>query len=74
MNMYNAVPLPNWPGKLGLKTITKTVCDAEDYRIFQDQVTEATGEGYTIESCGINGAMHDNPVAWAILTAKVVET
>ena len=39
--MYNAVPLPNWPGKLGLKTIVKTIGEKEDYRIFQDQVTEA---------------------------------
>ena len=73
MNMYSATPLPNWPGKLGLKTITKAISEKDDYLIFQNQVTEATGEGYTIESCGINGAVGDNPVAWAILTAKVVE-
>lgn len=73
MNMYNAVPLPNWPGKLGLKIITKAICEKDDYLIFQNQVAEATGEGYTIENCGINGSVGEKHVAWAILGANVIE-
>ena len=71
--MYNAVPLPSWPGKQGMCIITRAIRDDEDYEVFAEQIADATGQGYTIQNTAINGAVNDHKFAWAILTARVVE-
>lgn len=70
--MYDAVPLPNWPGKQGVCIITRCITGDEDMMGFANDVSERTGEGYTIQSCGVNGSATEVLLAWAILTAKVV--
>lgn len=70
---YIAVPNPNWSGKQVACIITRCFDDNEDRAIFLEQLAEATGKGYTIQNCGINGTARDNLLAWAILTAKVIE-
>lgn len=70
--MYNSISNANWPGKQGMCIITRCITDDEDMMDFANTVSERTGEGYTIQSCGINGSATEVLLAWAILTAKVV--
>ena len=70
--MYNTISNANWPGKQGMCIITRCITGDKDMMDFANAVSERTGEGYTIQSCGVNGSATEVLLAWAILTAKVV--
>lgn len=48
--------------------ITRSVNGNDDARAYIDAMTQATAQGFKMESCGINGAGTECPLAWAILS------